>query len=98
MPPCRILATRTPLTLPTRSESCLSLSSRPPSSEVARFNERFGGYAVAEDEDLFYRVSRRGRVCYLSKADIVHRKTGFASQDQCAFGRTVILNGAYFVS
>ena len=30
-----------------------------------RFDEKLGAYALAEDEDFSYRLSRRGRLVYL---------------------------------
>ena len=67
-------------------------------TEVAarlRFDEALAGYALAEDEDFSYRLSQRGCVRYLPEAVVFHRQTGFASQDQRTFGRTVVVNRAY---
>ena len=71
------------------------MSARRDDAAVVRFDERLGGYALAEDEDFSYRLSRRGRIRYLPKAVVVHRKTGFASQDRRALGRDVVVNRAY---
>jgi glycosyltransferase involved in cell wall biosynthesis len=61
-----------------------------------RFDERMGGYALAEDEDFSYRLSRLGRLVYRPDIVIEHRKLGFRSYDARAFGRLVVCNRAYF--
>ncbi len=71
------------------------MSTRRDYAAAIRCDEHLGGYALAEDEDFSYRLSRRGRVRYLPEAVVVHRKTGFASQDQRTFGRMVVVNRAY---
>jgi GT2 family glycosyltransferase len=71
------------------------MSARRDAAAVVRFDEHLGGYALAEDEDFSYRLSRLGRVRYLPQAVVVHRKTGFTSQDRRAFGRDVVANRAY---
>ena len=53
------------------------------------------GYALAEDEDFSLRLSRLGRVRYLPKAGVVHRKQGFGSRDPRAFNRLVAVNRSY---
>ena len=59
------------------------------------FDEALGGYALAEDEDFAYRLSRLGRVRYVPGARVVHRKLGFSSHDSRAFGRLVVRNRSY---
>ena len=71
------------------------MSARRDDAAAVRFDERLGGYALAEDEDFSYRLSQRGCVRYLPEAVVFHRQTGFASQDQRTFGRTVVVNRAY---
>ncbi len=71
------------------------MSARRDDAAAVRFDERLGGYALTEDEDFSYRLSRRGRIRYLPKTVVFHRKTGFANQDQRAFGRKLILNRTY---
>ena len=73
----------------------LFMSARRDDAAAVRFDERLGGYALAEDEDFSYRLSRRGRIRYLPEAVVVHRKTGFTSRDERAFGRMVVVNRAY---
>ena len=53
------------------------------------------GYALAEDEDFSLRLSRLGRVRYLPKTGVVHRKQGFGSRDPRAFNRLVAVNRSY---
>jgi GT2 family glycosyltransferase len=64
---------------------------------VARigFDEGMGGYALGEDEDFSYRLSRLGRIRYLPDVVVHHKKLGFHSQDTREFGRTVVRNRAY---
>jgi GT2 family glycosyltransferase len=65
--------------------------------EVARvgFDEQLDGYALAEDEDFSYRLSRVGRVRYLPEAVVHHRNTGFRSAAARELGRAVVVNRAY---
>jgi GT2 family glycosyltransferase len=60
-----------------------------------RFDERLTGYALAEDEDFSYRLSKLGRVRYAPEIVVEHRKLGFGSQDPRRFGRLVVINRAY---
>jgi glycosyltransferase involved in cell wall biosynthesis len=60
-----------------------------------RFDENLAGYALAEDEDFAYRLSRYGRIRYVPGLRVVHKKLGFASQDSRVFGRLVVRNRAY---
>jgi glycosyltransferase involved in cell wall biosynthesis len=62
-----------------------------------RFDERLTGYALMEDEDFSYRLSRVGRIRFLPSASVVHRRV---TADRYTaggrdFGRTVVLNRAY---
>ena len=59
------------------------------------FDEQLGGYALAEDEDFSYRLSRLGRIRYLPEIVVHHRKLGFGSQDARRFGQLVVKNRAY---
>jgi GT2 family glycosyltransferase len=60
-----------------------------------RFDEAMTGYALGEDEDFSYRLSRLGRIRYLPEASLEHRKIGFRTQDPRALGRLVVRNRAY---
>jgi glycosyltransferase involved in cell wall biosynthesis len=53
------------------------------------------GYALAEDEDFSWRLSRLGRIRYLPQTGVVHRKQGFGSRDPRAFNRLVAVNRSY---
>ena len=62
-----------------------------------RFDERLTGYALMEDEDFSYRLSRVGRIRFLPAASVVHMRV---TADRYTaggrdFGRTVVLNRAY---
>jgi GT2 family glycosyltransferase len=71
------------------------MSARREVAEAVRFDERLGGYALAEDEDFSYRLSQLGRVRYAPEIVLHHRKLGFGSQDPRRFGRLVVRNRAY---
>jgi glycosyltransferase involved in cell wall biosynthesis/GT2 family glycosyltransferase len=67
-------------------------------ADVAReigFDEDLPGYALAEDEDFSFRLSRRGRIRYAPSAVIEHLKIGHGSRDARAFGRQLVVNRAY---
>jgi GT2 family glycosyltransferase len=71
------------------------MSARREAAAVVRFDEHMGGYALAEDEDFSYRLSRLGRIRYLPQLIVRHRKLGFGSADERRFGRLVVVNRAY---
>ena len=75
---------------------CL-MSARRDVAARLRFDERLRDYALLEDEDFSYRLSRTGRVRYVPSARIVHRRVGAESEVARAyeFGRTVVVNRAY---
>jgi GT2 family glycosyltransferase len=75
-------------------QGCFMSARRDLAAEV-RFDEHLGGYALAEDEDFSYRLSRRGRIRYVPDIVVEHRKLGFSSQDARPFGRRVVVNRAY---
>ena len=60
-----------------------------------RFDERLAGYALGEDEDFGFRVSREGRVRYVPEAIGHHDDRGSASFDHRRFNRMVVVNRAY---
>jgi glycosyltransferase involved in cell wall biosynthesis/GT2 family glycosyltransferase len=60
-----------------------------------RFDENLPGYALAEDEDFSYRLSRRGRIRFVPELHVMHAKEGHGSRDARAFGRTLVVNRAY---
>jgi GT2 family glycosyltransferase len=73
---------------------CFMAARRDLAAEV-RFDERLTGYALGEDEDFGYRLSRRGRVRYVPDALVIHKSTGFRSMDQREFNRRLVINRAY---
>ena len=60
-----------------------------------RFDESLGGYALYEDEDLSYRLSRKGVLLYVPDAVVHHHNTGFRTIDRREFNRKVVVNRAY---
>jgi GT2 family glycosyltransferase len=73
---------------------CFMSARRDAAAEVG-FDEQLGAYALAEDEDFSYRLSRLGRIVYLPDVVVVHEKLGFRSLDSREFGRLVVRNRAY---
>jgi glycosyltransferase involved in cell wall biosynthesis len=71
------------------------MSARRELAAQIRFDENLGAYALAEDEDFSYRLSRRGRLLYLHDVVVVHDKMGFRSYDSRSLGRLVVKNRAY---
>ena len=71
------------------------MSARREAAAKVRFDEHLGGYALAEDEDFAYRVSRLGRILYEPDIVVEHRKLGFGTQDSRPFDRRVVVNRAY---
>jgi GT2 family glycosyltransferase len=71
------------------------MSARRDVAAAVRFDENLGGYALAEDEDFSYRLSRKGRIRYLPDVVVHHKMLGFASKDSREFGRLVITNRSY---
>jgi glycosyltransferase involved in cell wall biosynthesis len=70
-------------------------SARRHAAVEVRFDEALSGVALGEDEDFAYRLSRLGRIRYLPKAIVHHRKLGFGSYDSRAFNRAIVINRAY---
>ncbi len=75
-------------------QGCFMTARREAAAKV-RFDEHLGGYALAEDEDFAYRLSRLGRVLYEPDIVVEHRKLGFGTQDSRPFNRRVVVNRAY---
>ncbi len=71
------------------------MSARREALERVRFDEELGGYALAEDEDFSYRLSRVGRIRYLPDIVDRHKKLGFHSKETREFGRLVVVNRSY---
>jgi glycosyltransferase involved in cell wall biosynthesis len=71
------------------------MSARREAARRVGFDEQLGGYALAEDEDFSFRLSRVGRIRYVPEIVVHHRKLGFNSKDTRAFGRLVVQNRWY---
>jgi glycosyltransferase involved in cell wall biosynthesis len=71
------------------------MSARREAASSVRFDEHLGGYALAEDEDFSYRLSRIGRIRFEPKIVVRHLKLGFGSADDRQFDRRVVVNRAY---
>jgi glucosyl-dolichyl phosphate glucuronosyltransferase len=71
------------------------MSARREAAEHVRFDEAMGGYALGEDEDFSYRLSRLGRIRYVPDLVVHHHKLGFGSKDPRAFNRLVVRNRTY---
>ena len=71
------------------------MSARREAAVKVRFDEHLGGYALAEDEDFSYRLSRLGPIRFVPGIVVRHRKLGFGSADERMFGRLVVVNRAY---
>jgi GT2 family glycosyltransferase len=71
------------------------MAARAQDARVVGFDERLeapGGYALLDDEDFAYRLSRRGRLRYVPEAVIEHRNTGFSSLRAREFNRSLVRN------
>jgi glycosyltransferase involved in cell wall biosynthesis len=71
------------------------IAARTEESRAVGFDERLLGYALAEDEDFSFRLSRLGRILYVPSIVVNHHNTGFAQRDRRAFGRQVVANRSY---
>lgn len=70
----------------------LLFARREPALEL-RFDEDLRGYAVAEDEDFSYRLSRRGRIRYLASIVVAHER--FGARDMRGVSRALVVNRTY---
>jgi len=71
------------------------MSARRSLAAEVRFDERLGGYALGEDDDFSYRLSRHGRVLYVPEAVVRHESLGTRAIDRRALDRLVIVNRTY---
>lgn len=71
------------------------MAARRDTAVQVRFDEKLSGYALAEDEDFGYRLSRLGRLKYVPDAVLVHKVTGLTTTDQRAFNQMLVKNRAY---
>jgi GT2 family glycosyltransferase len=75
-----------------RQPGCLA-SARREAAVLTRFDELLSGYALAEDEDFSYRLSRLGRVRYIPWPSIWHENHGV--RDRRAVNKMLVLNRTY---
>jgi GT2 family glycosyltransferase len=75
-------------------QGCL-MSGRREAVQRVGFDERLTGYALCEDEDFSFRLSRIGRVRYMPGAVVHHKNIGFRSSATREFNRDVVVNRAY---
>ncbi|MDA0182999.1 glycosyltransferase [Solirubrobacter phytolaccae] len=74
------------------------MAARIQDARATRFDERLeapNGYAFLDDEDFAYRLSRRGRLIYTPKAQLVHRNTGFSTSRAREFNRRLVVRRHY---
>jgi GT2 family glycosyltransferase len=74
------------------------MSARRAAAAEVRFDEqleRLSGYALGEDDDFSYRLSRRGRICYVPSAAVHHEALGKRTMDRRALDRLVVMNRTY---
>jgi GT2 family glycosyltransferase len=74
------------------------MAARTADARAVRFDERLeaeSGYALLDDEDFAYRLSRRGRLRYTPRAVAEHRNTGFSSSRAREFNRSLVRNRRY---
>lgn len=73
--------------------SCMAV--RTEVARSVRFDEKLRGYALGEDEDFSFRVSRHGRIVYDPNVIVHHAKVGATGSDARRFGRQVVVNRHY---
>jgi GT2 family glycosyltransferase len=71
------------------------MSARRAIAAEVRFDERLSGYALGEDDDFSYRLSRRGRMRYVPGAVVDHLALGTRTMDRRVQDRLVIVNRTY---
>jgi GT2 family glycosyltransferase len=73
------------------------MSARRDAAAAVRFDERLTGYALGEDDDFSFRLSRTGRIRYLPDALVYHREVGQRALDQRTFNRNLVVNRSYLL-
>jgi glucosyl-dolichyl phosphate glucuronosyltransferase len=71
------------------------MSARRSVAADVRFDEVLSGYALGEDDDFSYRLSRRGRIRYVPDAVVDHLALGTRTMDRRVQDRLVIVNRTY---
>ena len=75
-----------------------NMSARRGSAIEVGFDEHLqhlGGYALCEDDDFSYRLSRTGRIRYSPSAAVHHRVVGEQTRNRREFDRAVVANRTY---
>jgi glucosyl-dolichyl phosphate glucuronosyltransferase len=73
------------------------MSARREAAAVVRFDERLTGYALGEDDDFSFRLSRTGRIRYLPDATVHHGEFGQQAMDPRLFNRILVVNRMYLL-
>jgi GT2 family glycosyltransferase len=71
------------------------MSARREYAADVRFDERLGAYALGEDDDFSYRLSRRGRLRYEPTAVVHHHEMGRRGMDLRKINRIHVVNKTY---
>lgn len=69
------------------------MSARRDPARTTGFDETLTGYALAEDEDFSYRLSRLGRIRYLPEIVVEHER--FGPRNMRALNRSLVVNRVY---
>jgi glycosyltransferase involved in cell wall biosynthesis len=74
------------------------MSARCSVAAEVRFDERLqrpSGYALCDDDDFSYRLSRKGLILYVPSAAVHHRALGKRATDRRAFDRRTVVSRTY---
>ena len=71
------------------------MSTRRSVAAEVRFDERLTDYALCEDDDFSYRVSRHGRIRYEPAAVVHHHELGRRQMNRRDMDRMLVVNRAY---
>jgi GT2 family glycosyltransferase len=71
------------------------MSARREFAAKVRFDESLGAYALGEDDDFSYRLSRRGRLRYEPTAVVHHHELGRRGMNQRQLNRIHVVNKTY---
>ena len=71
------------------------MSARREFAATVRFDEGLGAYALGEDDDFSYRLSRRGRLRYEPTAVVHHHELGRRGMNQRKLNRIHVVNKTY---
>lgn len=71
------------------------MSARRELAAAVRFDERLSAYALGEDDDFSYRLSRHGRLRFEPSAVVNHHELGRRQMDQRTIDRMHVINKSY---